>query len=396
MLLRRGILCLTLCTALYAESPSGLWHASVKVPSGEEAYFDLEVTSEDGVWQGMLINGRDRNLSSSGTYSGGKLRLEFNYWDGRLEADLKDGELRGAFTRQYRKQTLVRPFRARRTPLAAPSKPAEVNVGGEWLLDVTEDGKKEFWLASFEQDGAKLQGVLIPVSGDYGMHTGFVDGNRIVLTHFDGIRATILDARILNGRLEGTLKGSVNATVTGRRANSQNEQELDASSYTTMKNPKEAFRFSYPDLEGRMVSSTDVRFRGKVVVVTITGSWCPNCHDEAVVLRELYERYHARGLEIVALGFEYTGEKDRDLRQLRLFAEKYKLPYPVLLAGSTENAEQALDQLHNFRAYPTTLFIGRDGLVRRIHAGFEGPSTGARYLELKRELTQWVESLLAE
>ncbi len=396
MLLRRGILWLTLCTSLYAETVAGLWHAAVKAPSGEEAYFDLEVTSQDGGWQGMLINGRDRNVSSSGTFDGRKLRLDFNYWDGRLEADFENGELRGAFTRQYRKQILVRPFRARRTPLAVPASAPEVDAGGEWLLDVVEDGRKEFWLASFAQDGAKLQGVLIPVSGDYGMHTGFVDGNRIVLTHFDGIRATILEARVSSGRLEGTLKGSVNATVTGRRADKASDQELDSSSYTTMKNPKEAFRFSYPDLEGRTVSSSDARFRGKAVVVAITGSWCPNCHDEATVLRELYERYHDRGLEIVALGFEYTGEKERDLRQLRLFAEKYKLPYPVLLAGATENAEQALEQLHNFRAYPTTLFIGRDGLVRRIHAGFEGPSTGARYAGLKQEMTQWVESLLAE
>ncbi|MCZ2146217.1 MAG: TlpA family protein disulfide reductase [Bryobacterales bacterium] len=396
MLLRRGILWVTLCASLHGETVAGLWHAAVKAPSEEEAYFDLEVTSQDGGWQGMLINGRDRNVSSSGTFDGRKLKLEFNYWDGRLEADFENGELRGAFTRQYRKQILARPFRARRTPLAAPASAPEVDVGGEWLLDVAENGRKELWLASFAQDGAKLRGVLIPVSGDYGMHTGFVDGNRILLTHFDGIRATILEARVSGGRLEGTLKGSVNAAVTGRRADKTGGQELEASSHTTMKNPKEAFRFSYPDLEGRTVSSADIRFRGKVVVVAITGSWCPNCHDEAVVLRELYERYHARGLEIVALGFEYTGEKERDLRQLRLFAEKYKLPYPVLLAGSTENAEQALDQVHNFRAYPTTLFIGRDGLVRRVHAGFEGPSTGARYAALKQEMTQWVESLLAE
>ncbi|MCC6341444.1 MAG: TlpA family protein disulfide reductase [Bryobacterales bacterium] len=396
MLLRRGILWLTLCLPLYGETVAGRWHAAVKTPSGEEAYFDLEVNHPDGEWRGMLINGRDRNVSSAGSFDGRKLRLEFNYWDGRLEADLDNGELRGAFTRQSRKQILARPFRARRTPLVAPASAPSVDAGGEWILDVGEGGGKEMWLASFEQDGARLRGVLIPVSGDYGMHTGFVDGNRILLTHFDGIRATILDARISDGRLVGTLKGSVSAMVTGRRPDKTGGRELNSNSLTTMKNPREAFRFSYPDLEGRVVSSTDASFRGKAVVISISGSWCPNCHDEAVVLRMLYDRYHAKGLEIVALGFEYTGEKERDLRQLRLFAEKYKLPYPVLLAGTTENAQQTLGQLRNFRVYPTTLFIGKDGLVRRIHAGFEGPSTGARYAALQQEMTQWVEGLLAE
>jgi peroxiredoxin len=165
-----------------------------------------------------------------------------------------------------------------------------------------------------------------------------------------------------------------------------------------MKNPAEPFRFSFRDIDGRTVASTDTRFQDKVIVITITGSWCPNCHDEAEVLRSLYEKYHDRGLEIVALAFEYTGDISRDTEQLRLFARRHDIRYPVLLAGTSddEDVQKKLGQLENFSAFPTTLFIGRDGLVKGIHAGFEGPATGERYTRLKAELEETIKQLLDE
>jgi len=163
-----------------------------------------------------------------------------------------------------------------------------------------------------------------------------------------------------------------------------------------MSNPSEPLRFSFPDLDGKDVSSTDDRFKNKVVAVSITGSWCPNCHEEAPFLQEMYDRYGAQGFQPVALAFEYTGETARDLEQVKIFAKRHNLKYPVLLAGSTEEGQiqQKLPQLINFGAYPTTIFIGRDGLVKRIHAGFEGRATGERFTRLKSELEELIKELL--
>jgi len=165
-----------------------------------------------------------------------------------------------------------------------------------------------------------------------------------------------------------------------------------------MANPVEPLRFSFPDLEGKIVSASDERFKNKVVVVTITGSWCPNCHEEAPLLQEFYERYRAEGFEAVALAFEYTGDAPRDLEQVKIFGKRHKISYPMLLAGSTDEGEisRKLPQLVNFGAYPTTIFIGRDGLVKRIHSGFEGKATGARFTKLKAEYEAQIKELLAD
>jgi len=50
----------------------------------------------------------------------------------------------------------------------------------------------------------------------------------------------------------------------------------------------------------------------------------------------------------------------------------------------------------NFGAYPTTIFLGRDGRVRSLHAGFASPATGAEHVRLKQEISELVERLLAE
>jgi hypothetical protein len=66
----------------------------------------------------------------------------------------------------------------------------------------------------------------------------------------------------------------------------------------------------------------------------------------------------------------------------------------MLLAGTTDDAAQKLDQLANFNAFPTTIYIGRDGLVKNIHAGFEGRATGDRFTKLKSETESAIKELL--
>ena len=170
----------------------------------------------------------------------------------------------------------------------------------------------------------------------------------------------------------------------------------DPAHYTTLKNPKEPLRFSFRDIDGNPVSSDDARFfKGKVVLVRFGGSWCPNCHDEAPLLVELYRKYRDKGLEIVGLEFEEADQLANPTR-LRAFIRKYGIEYPMLLAGEPAQLKEKLPQAENLAAFPTTFFVGRNGLVRSVHVGFASTATGAFYNRLKEEVTAQVEELLAE
>src|SRR5262249_31067258 len=106
----------------------------------------------------------------------------------------------------------------------------------------------------------------------------------------------------------------------------------------------------------------------------------------------------SRGLEIVGLAFEVTGDTAIDGRQVRRYRDKFGIEFPLLLAGinDTEAAAEALPQLEGFTAFPTTIFLGRDGRVRRIRAGFYGPGTGAQHQKMVGEMEREVERLLKE
>ncbi len=388
-----------------SSDPSGIWQGFVRNNSGEEVAFTLEVKRSGDQLTGQLVNGDDRTSSTSGTFTGNNLKLRFDYYDGELNATIDGDDLKGEFVRQWQKQILRREIRAGRKISAGQSSATAADISGDWVLRVGEAPNQRLWRAAFSQKGSDLRGTIIPVTGDWGQFTGKIENNRVTLNRFDGINSRIFRATLnSNGNLEGIVDlGLLDPVrkVIAERLDQNNKASVeglpDPNVYTRMANPAEPFRFSFPGLDGKTVSSTDDRFKNKVLIVSITGSWCPNCHEEAPLMQEFYERYRGQGLEIVALAFEYTGVAERDFEQMRIFAGRHKLTYPMLLAGSTEEGDlqRKLPQLVNCGAYPTTLFIGRDGLVKRIHAGFEGKATGERHTRLVREYEDLIKDLLA-
>ena len=147
--------------------------------------------------------------------------------------------------------------------------------------------------------------------------------------------------------------------------------------------------------DGRIDVCLHLQFKGKVVVAVVTGTWCPNCHDEAQYLVQLYAKYHAQGLEVIALDFE---EEDQltTLTRVNAFIKKYKVPYPYLIAGVPAEMWDKVPQTVSLNTWPATFFIGKDGLVKSVHPGFAAPASGVYHTALKEEFTSTVERLLKE
>lgn len=252
------------------------------------------------------------------------------------------------------------------------------------------------------QKGTVTSAAILRVDGDTGALTGNYEDGKFVLNHFDGARASVLEiVPQQNGSLNVALHGFRNPTkhFTALRVEQAKAaglpQPTDPEDHTRLKNPNEPLRFSFPDVNGNLISSTDPRFHDKVVIVNVTGSWCPNCHDKAPFLESLYRKYHGLGLEIVALDFE-EAEQLRDLSRLRAFIEKYGIEYTYLVAGEPSELRAKLPQAENLNSWPTTFFVARDGRVVSAHAGFAAEASGQYNTELKREVTARIEQLLSE
>ena len=100
----------------------------------------------------------------------------------------------------------------------------------------------------------------------------------------------------------------------------------------------------------------------------------------------------------MSLAYEVTGDPEVDGQLVERFRDKFGIPWPILLAGvnDTELTAATLPQLEGFTAYPTLLFLDRSGRIRKIHAGFYGPATGAQFTKLRADLHSYIEELLAD
>jgi len=165
-----------------------------------------------------------------------------------------------------------------------------------------------------------------------------------------------------------------------------------------MRSAGQRFEFAFPDLDGRTVSSQDPPYRGKVMIVALAGSWCPNCHDEAAFLEPLYRQYRAKGVEIVSLMFEHFGDFPRAADATLRFRKHYGIEYATLIAGISDkdDAGKKLPMLDHVYAFPTTIFLDRKGVVRKIHTGFSGPATGEHYTQFVAEVKATLDQLLSE
>ena len=380
-----------------AQSISGLWDASVVVNGGIEIPFRFEIAGSGTAIKGSFFNGDEKVTSTTGAFENGALALSFDEYGTKVEATLKDGRLEGQYSRGTRGAPY--PFQAKRfAPVPVGDTPIP-QIAGLWNIQVGKSSKGEAaWQLIVRQSGAEASAAILRVDGDTGTLTGTYRDGKFVLSHFSGARPLRLE---LTPDSDGTLAVVQNKDnpFTAFRADQARAKGLpqpsDPSRFTSVKDPTEPFRFSFPGLDGRVVSNTDDKFRGKVVLVSISGSWCPNCHDEAPFLGELYKKYRSRGLEIVSLSFEEEAQLKNPVR-LRAFIKRYGIDYTVLIPGEPKELAERVPQGVNLSSFPTTFFVGRDGRVRAVHAGFPGKASGEFHTQAKEETTSTVERLLAE
>ena len=392
---------LSLAQSVAQQPIAGRWDATIQI-NGVATPFPLEISGSGANITASFFNGDDRYASTQGRFENGKLVVNWDYYAATLEATLKDGVLEGQYagTRRMKGPFAIRATRAAAAKPTAVSAmaPSVPSIGGLWEIP-NKSGKGELaWRFIVQQSGTKAVATILRVDGDTGTISGTFQSGKFVLSHFDGARAHLLEITpVSDGTLDILQDGKTKLTAyrpAAARAKGLPEP-TDPDQHTTMKDPSEPFRFSFPDLNGRVVSNADARFQGKVLVVEITGSWCPNCHDEAPFLAEMYRKYGKQNFEIVSLSFE-EADQLKDPTRLRAFVKKYGLEFPVLLGGDPDEANSKLTQLANWNTWPATLFIDRRGLVRGIHSGFPSSGSGDLFRQAKEEFNVQVGRLLAE
>ncbi len=254
-------------------------------------------------------------------------------------------------------------------------------------------------IGMFKEAEDALTGTILTETGDYRYLEGHRSKDGFELSAFDGSHAFLFVGTHHGDTLKGTFYSGSHWEEPFMAIPSEEVTLRDPDALTYLKEGYQSLDFSFPDADGKQVSLSDQRFQGKVVIVQILGSWCPNCMDETRLFAQWYDQYHKQGLEIVGLAFERIGDEAKAWASIERMKQNLGVHYPVLLASTSNSkagASEALPMLNKVMSYPTSIYLDQKGRIRKIHTGFYGPGTGAPYQRFVEQYGDFIEGLLSE
>jgi thiol-disulfide isomerase/thioredoxin len=372
-----------------------------------ELPFNFEVTYIDDTHFYMeIFNGSERIRLDSIQYGRDRSRARdtMNVWFPEYAAYLH-AEIRGAVMvgewvvttkENYRIPFYAQSGRAYRFT-SLTEKPL-LDISGNWaaLFGVEKEVKEqEKALAELKQTGNHLEGTFRTETGDYRYLEGTVQGRKFWLSSFDGAHAFLFSGSMQGDSLQGEFRSGhkFQTLWTGWKDPSF---ELGAADSLTQVKPNAQIAFSVKNPAGQDITFPSLQFDNKIKIFTIMGTWCPNCRDEQIFLRDFLKENPEVAKEITIIGCSFERIKDTAQANAHLLAYKKKLdlPFEIVYAGSASSEEAArfFPALNKVMAFPTMMVLDKQNHVRRVHTGFDGPAT-SRYAAFKSDFLTLINEL---
>jgi peroxiredoxin len=394
------ILCVTLCACANKPQPlaEGRWRGAFTV-GDKEIPFVFEVSGKDPVHPAVtLLNSAERFATDSACYDADTLVIPIRAYDTELRARVSGKHMEGILLKT--RSGLRVPFAADRceTPRFAAGDAPKAHLSGKW--DVVRAGDEDNpMVGAFAQEAdGRVTGSILTTTGDYRYLEGVVQGMEFSLSAFSGMTPYLMKGKFADD--DHFTAEFITPTGIARMNGVRNDSAAlpDPYALTKLKAGQNGVGFTLPDLDDKEVSFSDERFKNKVVVLSIMGTWCPNCADEADFLAPWYAENQKRGVEVIGLSFERSNDFAQAQPRLKAFAKRHGVGYELLFAGRVgkENVQRVLPALDGFMSYPTLLFVDKKGAIRRIHTGFSGPATGAFYEDFISDFNREINELLNE
>ena len=393
------------CIAISAQpvARQGAWWGYLMRNDGRSIRFQFDVKTENKKLVIYIINASEHMRVDKVRMTKDSVFIEMPVFESAFAAKrISDKRWEGVWTKAGSIKTQVMPFTAE-TQQSLPVetlKPAVADISGRWSVTFTKgDQLSKPAIGEWQQKGNTLRGTILTPTGDYRFLSGIISGDSLQLSTFDGGHAYLFTAKLHGGRqiTDGIFySGATSSQPWVAEKNDQASLPDVAAMY--VKEPDDKLHFRFMDLDKKWVSLSDERFKNKVVVLQIMGSWCPNCMDETAFLSDYYRKNKQRGVEIIGLAYEYSTDFERSKKSIEKFKERFHVEYTLLNTGVTVSdslrTEKTLPQLTQIKSFPSTIFLDKSGRVAKIRAGFEGPGTGIHYEELKKDFNETIDALL--
>ena len=354
-----------------------------------------------------IINGEERirvdDVSIGHNLATGKdtILINFPVFDSYIHGIYQANVIQGEWVVRSKKNYAI-PFLAKQGKnhrFTVLKKKPIANLSGKWEVTFGIDTDEPFkGIGEFTQQDNHITGTFMTETGDYRYLEGTVQDNKMYMSCFDGAHSFLFEAKIeADGTLIGSFRNGKHYKTIWEAKRNDKAKLADPMSLTFLKEGYDKLDFSFKNTDGQLVSISDEKYKGKVKLVQILGTWCPNCRDETKFLVDYLKKKNSPQLEVIALAFERHKDQSKALASIINYKKHFGINYEILLAGPSDKEEAAkkLPMLNKIISYPTLIFIDRNDKVRKIHTGFSGPAT-SQYQEFIKDFDNIINTLLSE
>ncbi len=382
----------------------GSWLLEFKLSEKNIAPVNFNLIKVDSNYQVEFSNADEKILAKRVSVSEDNITIHdpiFNTWfEGKI---INSTSIKGKWFKDGKDYEI--PFTATHGVTSRFKKPnnykkTDVNISGKWEVDFSKNNPDDHYKAigQFEQVDDYVTGTFMTETGDYRFLEGNMYKNNLYLSCYDGSHLFLFKATLVNEKLTGVFWSGTHWEEPWVAEKNDDFELTNPDSLTYLKEGFDELAFTFPNTDGEDVSLTDDKYKGKVVIVNIMGPWCPNCKDETAYLSNLYDNNREKGLEIIALSFDKSEDFDVARDNILKIKSFFNVEYDFLIAGKANKiaAAKSLPMLNHVMSYPTTIFIDRNGKIRKIRTGFYGPGTGSYYTRYSEETNDFIAKMLAE
>lgn len=405
MILKSSIKFIVFCvisTTLFSQKAlhEGTWKAHLQLGENVQLPLKIEVKSNSKKNNVYLYNDLEIINLGSPIQEGDSLVLKFPDFYSSLKFSVNSkNEWKGYWINYNKGDNYKIPFYAvlKGRESKIKSRTSNYDFSGRWKTTFSKGtSDEELAIGIFKSKNNKITGTFLTETGDYRFLEGKIEGKNFYLSCLDGSHAFLFTGSINDqGKIDGNFYSGKHYQTKWEAVKDDTFKLADPSALTyTVSN--EPLTFSLTDINGKVFNFPDPALKDKVVIIQIMGTWCPNCMDETIYFKELYEKYHERGLEIISIGYETSDTFESQAEKIRTLQKRHQLKFIFLVGGKANKnlASKQFPVLNKVMSYPTSIFIGKDGEIKKIYTGFNGPGTGDLYQQYMEETNQLIENLL--
>ncbi len=345
-----------------------------------------------------IINGRDRRVINNVSVTGDSIVIPMDPFDVEIRAKFTAMGMKGLYNKYYRDLNI--PFSADFGKPRMQKNSVRPFAPIEERWDVTfSPGTSGMTkgVGLFKQRGHIVSGTIMTQVSDYRFFEGILDGDSIKLSCFDGAHAFAFIGKRTENGWDGEMVYD-NGFSEPWEAIYNSEAEL--------KNPFEMVEIEpgkhkpYYDLLGAGQGKDAIDptlYEGKVLIIQLFGTWCPNSHDQTKYLVEWYKKNQDR-VSILASSYEANYSKEYGLQRLEKYRIVNDIEYDLVLGGRLSKTAAAMPFpfMQRIEAFPTLVILDKQGYVRYVHSYFNGPATGDYYRSFDQQFNEIIDSLVAE